>query len=149
MNPTSPPTAFQFVVKKTGLKPNECNCSKCVKMCRTTPCIGTPEDIAKIAQAGFEERLQVTMWASGMPYGIPPVPIIAPRFDTERGCCTFLTEFGLCELHESGLKPTEGKLATCDPAVKATPDNHPAFIIAKMWMKELHEIIFENQTSEV
>lgn len=42
-----------------------------------------------------------------------PLPHIAPEFVKWHGCI-FHTKDKLCELHESGLKPLEGKLAIHD-----------------------------------
>lgn len=62
------------------------------------------------------------------------------------GGCTFLTEKGLCELHELGLKPTEGRLATCKgsceglhEAVAQSWDNKESQIFAKEWLLSQEE----------
>src|SRR4051812_31306994 len=95
------------IIKATGKKVNCCSCSECKKMCRTAPCIGTPEDILKIINAGYIHKLQVTLWGAGIPFGLAPLALVAPYME-EHGCA-FLSPEGLCELHDSGLKPTEGK----------------------------------------
>lgn len=130
---------FEYVAQKTGLQHNECSCSICVQMCRHTPCMGTPEDIVKLIEAGFESRLQKTIWVAGREYGIPPIEMLQPLHDEKRGCCSFLNEQGLCELHDKGLKPTEGRLATCNRRAVVTPETHPAFVIAEMWIDILPE----------
>lgn len=126
-------TQFDFVRQKSGFEPSQCACKSCQSMCKHTPCMGTPEDTANLIKAGYANRLAKTLWAAGAMHGIPPVEMLQPRYDEASGACTFLTDAGLCELHDAGLKPTEGKLATCDRSKVTTPDNHPAFIIAKMW----------------
>jgi hypothetical protein len=126
-------TQFDFVRLKSGFEPNQCACNSCQSMCKNTPCIGTPDDIMNIIEAGYGDRVEKTLWVAGVKNGPPPTEMIQPSFDQQRGCCTFLTESGLCELHELGLKPTEGRLATCDRSKIVTVENHPAFIIAKMW----------------
>lgn len=128
-----PVSMFDFVRLNSGVEPSECSCNSCLNMCRQTPCLGTPLDIHNLIEAGYGDRLSETVWVAGLRYGVPPVAMIQSEFDEGRGCCTFLTDFGLCELHEIGLKPTEGKLATCNPKISITPSNAPAFIIAKMW----------------
>lgn len=69
-----------------------CTCDKCKNMCKV-PCIGTPKDIEAIIDAGYADRLKETMWMDGW--------------------CAFRQPDGLCELHDRGLKPTEGVLASC------------------------------------
>lgn len=64
-----------------------CTCDKCKNMCEV-PCIGTPKDIEAIIDAGYADRLK-------------------------DGWCAFRQPDGLCELHDRGLKPTEGVLASC------------------------------------
>lgn len=129
---------FDYVRLTSGFEPVQCSCQKCANMCRKTPCMGTPEDINNIAEAGYGDRLAGTIWAAGTPYDIPTVKMVQPRYEDDRGCCTFFKD-GLCELHDLGLKPTEGRLATCDQSKSTTPDNHPAFIIAEMWRNEFQQ----------
>lgn len=90
-----------------------CSCTKCQSMCKT-PCIGTPDEIMKIAQAGFGDRLAMSTWAAGMILGTheKPVDLIAPLYDKRKGACSFFKD-GLCELHDLGLKPKEGRYASC------------------------------------
>lgn len=93
---------------------NECSCEKCKSMCKT-PCVGTPDDMMKLINAGYSERLSRTGWAAGIMLGTHHkiIDIIAPLKDLEKGRCTFQTDEGLCELHDMGLKPTEGRFASC------------------------------------
>lgn len=102
-------TTFQKIIRRTGRKPVECKCQACVKQCRT-PCLGTPEDIMRLIEAGYIDRLAVTGWSVGLVLGrlnriIPMVQPIA-----NNGFCVFHKD-GLCELHGLGLKPTEGRLS--------------------------------------
>jgi hypothetical protein len=86
-------------------KEAKCKCHECVELCENRPCWGTPEET--------EEKR-----APWRPYGR----------------CTFLTEEGLCELHDKGLKPLEGRVATCK-ITKESTKNHAearAFIV-KRW----------------
>lgn len=102
-------TALQRIIRKTGREPVECRCSACRAQCRT-PCLGTPEDILRILQAGYKARLVPTLWAVGMVLGHFPYPIPMVQARQVNGYCTFFRD-GLCELHEIGLKPTEGRLS--------------------------------------
>lgn len=88
-----------------------CTCDKCKNMCKV-PCIGTPKDIEAIIDAGYADRLKETMWMVGyLAVKEKPIAMIQP---TEKdGWCAFRQPDGLCELHDLGLKPTEGVLASC------------------------------------
>lgn len=106
---------MQDISAMSGIQPSECSCGKCRDLCRT-PCIGTPEDIERLIAAGYGDRLASTAWGVGMLAGLTdrPVMMLAPRRE-DNGWCTFRTSDGLCELHAKGLKPTEGRLASCRP----------------------------------
>lgn len=61
-------------------------------------------------EAGYEKELRVTLWAVGMLVGAVPFPIpMVQALQTEHGCVFW--KDGLCELHDRGLKPTEGRLS--------------------------------------
>lgn len=102
-------TALQRIIRKTGRKPVECRCAACKAQCRT-PCLGTPADILRLLKAGYRKRLSPTLWGVGLALGYLPyaVPMVQAR--QENGYCTFFRN-GLCELHDAGLKPTEGRLS--------------------------------------
>lgn len=94
-------TTFEKIVRKTGMKPVSCKCNLCKKQCQA-PCFGTPEDMIKIIGDGYKDRV-VALEFKG-------TKVLAPKYDNEKKSCTFFTN-GLCELHDSGLKPTVGKLS--------------------------------------
>lgn len=97
------------IMKITGRQPNECSCSHCRSQCHT-PCLGTPEDIIKIIEAGYNDKLKATLWLVGMKMNILPVPVpMIQPLQLESGCVFFCN--GLCQLHDLGLKPTEGRLS--------------------------------------
>ena len=91
---------------------NACSCTTCQNMCKT-PCLGTPDDILKLIEAGYADRLAPTEWAYGLLVGTHTTTIMMmqPKL-ASNGYCTFYKD-GLCELHDLGLKPTEGRLAHC------------------------------------
>ncbi|MDR1718030.1 MAG: hypothetical protein LBS20_19510 [Prevotella sp.] len=93
----------------TGRRASECSCEECRNQCRT-PCLGTPDDILRLIEAGYADKLAFTHWAVGMMLGKLPLPIpMVQILKTENGCVFFKN--GLCELHNLGLKPTEGRLS--------------------------------------
>lgn len=113
-----------------------CTCDKCKNMCKV-PCIGTPKDIEAIIDAGYADRLKETMWMVGyLAVKEKPIAMIQP---TEKdGWCAFRQPDGLCELHDRGLKPTEGVLASCKVVEE---DNVPTYetsvlrAVAHEWVK--------------
>ena len=103
-------TSLQRIMRKTGRKPIECKCQKCKQQCKT-PCLGTPEDILRLIKAGYKERLAITHWWVGIARGKLDFPgIMIQARQEDHGYCTFFRD-GLCELHDLGLKPTEGRLS--------------------------------------
>lgn len=131
---TTSPTA-ERIMALSGATLSECSCEKCKGLCRT-PCIGTPEDIEALINAGYGERLAITHWASGMLLGLTkePIMMIQPLQEV-KGWCTFRTPDGLCELHDRELKPLEGKLASCRPIPKGWNIIRDfTWLIAKEWL---------------
>lgn len=109
-------TPLQRIMQKTGRKTCECKCKLCKAQCHT-PCLGTPQDILQIMDAGYTDRLKPMLWGAGMLLGVidQPVQMIQAEqtgvgdFDPNARC-TFFKD-GLCEIHNLGLKPTEGRLS--------------------------------------
>ena len=116
-------TTFERIIRKTGMKPKSCSCNLCKLQCKQ-PCWGTPEDMQKIIDAGFSKRCMVQLSSERM--------FITPLFDKDKQACTFFTN-GLCELHDSGLKPTVGKLSHHTTKLE---DFNPKKSIAKFVLDE-------------
>lgn len=104
--------------KLATMKDTECSCVKCQDMCKR-PCWGTPQEIQKIIDAGFGDRLMLDYW--GHTDNGAETFIIAPAENGRekkkatfipRSGCTFFKN-GLCELHDLKLKPIEGRVADC------------------------------------
>lgn len=77
-------------------------------MCKTSPCFPDPAGALKLIQAGFKDKLTVTIWKGDL-FGKEFLwPVIAP-VKTGSGCIFLKND--LCELHDKGLKPMEGRLA--------------------------------------
>lgn len=127
-------SSLQKIIRRTGRKPVECKCQECKKQCRT-PCLGTPQDILELVEAGYMDKLMPTHWAVGLvlgklSYTIPMIQAI----QTDEGWCIFHKN-GLCCLHELGLKPTEGRLSHHS----TKPENYVfskglAYNVAKEWL---------------
>lgn len=119
---------------------NDCDCSTCKAMCSKAPCLGTPEDILKLIEHGYIARLKVTHWAAGIPYGMNRIIRMVQPEQKPDGKCTFLSEEGLCQLHELGLKPTEGKLASHQPTAVDHFSKTLSAQIAQSWEAEENQL---------
>ena len=136
----------QKIIRKTGRKPVECKCEACKNQCKT-PCLGTPQDIMRLIEAGYKESLMPSEWLVGMILGRLNYSIsMVQATQTDNGWCVFY-ENGLCKLHNLNLKPTEGRLS--HHSVK--PENYVfsksiSYNVAKEWLtydnKELVKEIF-------
>lgn len=143
-------TTLQRIARESECKPSECSCALCQSMCHT-PCLGTPEDIEKLVDAGYADRLVPTEWGVGMIVGLFSRPIYMLQADTVNGWCTFYHN-GLCELHDRGLKPTEGQLAHhTDPIIHGNQPTslNVAWLIAKEWMKDSNLPIIERICNKI
>lgn len=125
---------LQRIICKTGRKPSVCKCQKCKNQCRI-PCLGTPQDILRLIEAGYQERLKPTYWCVGLILGKLNYSIVMIQaIQTDEGWCIFHKE-GLCELHDLGHKPTEGRLSHHE----TKPENYVfskglAYNVAKEWL---------------
>lgn len=99
---------------------NACSCDTCQSMCKT-PCWPTPAEAKRLIDAGYGPRLRCDYWVGGGPGGADVLVLsgalderlgdIKPGWPTEDGLeCNFKVN-GLCELHDKGLKPWEGRIA--------------------------------------
>ena len=121
---------FEKIKRKTGKKEVECKCNACKQQCKT-PCLGTPEDIRKLLLHGYGDRLAVSEWCVGMIIGIEDSPITMLQAKYDENGCTFFKD-GLCELHDKGLKPTEGKLSH-HTTETITVDKSVNVAVARTW----------------
>lgn len=129
-------TVFQRIVRRTGKKPTDCKCRLCQQQCRVCPCLGTPEDIERLIEAGYAGKLALTDWCVGQMVGAVPYPItMVQAQQTDEGCIFF--HDGLCELHDKGLKPTEGKLSHHSTKIENFRfRNSISWNVAKEWVEE-------------
>lgn len=112
----------------------ECSCNVCKAMCKQSPCMGTPEDIEKIIDAGYKDKLMFSVWIDQKNGN--HLPAIMPI--KENAGCVFQTREGLCELHASGLKPLEGKLA-----IHSMSDNGLRRTVGYTWISQKGIDVFE------
>lgn len=120
------------VVSKVGQPPSACSCERCVNMCKT-PCMPTPYEVEALIDAGYQNRIALSIWAFGMLAGFidRPIPTLMPA--QVNGWCTFFHD-GKCELHDTGLKPLEGRLA--HHAHLDSREKCVAWEIAKEWISD-------------
>ena len=119
-----------------------CSCNTCKGMCMR-PCWPTPAEAQKLIKAGHGARLMMDWWEGGGPNG-SNIEILAPAssgyeggtapYSANSSACNFQNAEGLCELHDSGLKPVEGRFASCKPGV-TPPGLHKE--VAMSWNNEM------------
>ena len=123
-------------IKPQARKETSCKCNACKNMCRVSPCFPTPAEADKLMELGYYNQLKNTTYldiTTGQPY-----TVLAPELLSTG--CVFLTEKGLCELHEKKLKPLEGRLAHHE-----LPDmGLRAWVAAKWQTNQGIDIIFKH-----
>lgn len=138
---------YQKIVLKTGRRPSECSCGKCQGQCAKAPCLGTPQDILALIEAGYGDKIHNTVWASGMMMGLINFPIYMFQIE-HRGLsenlnapCIFFKD-GKCALHTTGLKPTEGKLSHHTlQEENYSPKKNLTWNVAKEWLNPKNESV--------
>lgn len=131
---------FNRIARQIGKQPISCSCEKCKQMCQRVPCLGTPHDILALIESGYADKVCYTEWAAGMVLGHinRPIPMvqIKTKNGSRDGTCVFYND-GKCELHESGLKPTEGRLSHHEVSVRELrKENNLTYQVAIEWCKE-------------
>lgn len=128
-------TQINRIIRKTGRKPCECKCALCKQQCHT-PCLGTPQDIERLIDSGYVEKLEPTIWMTGMMMGVIGFSVPMIQAKKENGYCIFFHN-GLCELHDKGLKPTEGRLSHHSTKIdNFKPSKSISWNVAKEWLNE-------------
>jgi hypothetical protein len=145
-------TAYQ---KLNTLAHVECSCDSCKNRCKTFPCLGTPEDIKKLIDAGYSQKLMLNYYVSHNSvsedvYYISPAtkgkeckfvvfPAIEYKYNDSRECVFF--ENGECTIND--LKPIEGKLVD-----HSTEDLEIHYLVISTWdSKKANELRKEWQKS--
>lgn len=137
-------TELEQVMSITGAKQSNCSCKTCVDMCHRAPCLGTPQDIINLVNNGYIGYLAHTEWAALneiLDADMPSIHMIQIAFDEEKGKCSLLSDDNKCLLHESGLKPTEGKLATCNIKEALSRKVFVTAHIATRWTEEIPRVV--------
>lgn len=130
-------------------EPETCSCDICKSMCER-PCWPTPEEAFALIEAGLGPRLMQDEW-------VPAPQLLCPALIGHEGGyapfipygkCTFQTADGLCELHNLGLKPFEGRMAHHDhtvnkglhPSVAETWANEEGRAVLDLWHESKREV---------
>ena len=106
-----------------------CTCSACINMCKSRPCWPEPAEAQAIIKAGLGHRLMRDYWIGDGPND-NDIQLLSPAIQGyegkyapffPHGTCTFLSDADLCQLHDLGLKPREGREAWCAESGIPTP----------------------------
>jgi hypothetical protein len=130
---------LKHIMRKTGRKPVACKCKLCKEQCTRSVCLGTPQDIEKLIDAGYGDKIKITTWAAGIRIGVTTQVITMFQAQMTESGCIFLKD-GLCTLHDKGLKPTEGKLSHHSITEENyTPKKGVTWNVAKEWLDKENE----------
>jgi hypothetical protein len=104
----------------------------------------------RLIDAGYIDRLAITGWSVGLALRRIDriIPMVQP-LKAGNGFCAFHKD-GLCELHDLGLKPTEGKLS--HHSIKADNTNFRkslSYNIAKEWEDPANRELIDKITMQV
>lgn len=126
----------------TKLHEYVCSCDTCKNMCKKAPCHGTPEEMLAIMNANprYMDWLHINkQWDTNMVFIRPVGPYAVDLI----GQCPFQTSEGMCELHDKGLKPIEGRVAIH----KGGEDGHPRkgirASLAQSWEKPIGQAVLK------
>jgi hypothetical protein len=126
-----------LIASITPAQPSECDCPECQKLCTVTPCLATPEDIARLLMQGLRAPLLVrTLWLAGVPIGIPGIEMVQINARPCGGCP--LLADGRCIIHP--IKPTGGRLANHVPS---RLDQNPDTAVALTWLAPHNRALVE------
>lgn len=130
------------IIRVTGHKPTECACTACKKQCTIAPCLGTPQDIERLIDAGYGDRIRPTYWAAGILLLATDriIFMYQAEFIDGKGC-VFLKDT-LCQLHDKGLKPLEGRLSYHVNKLE-THEQNIAWQVAKEWIDPANNEVIE------
>ena len=135
--------------------PSECDCEKCRNMCHG-PCCGTVEEIDRLIDLGYANRLMYDDWPDGNSLIKPALKGYegenAPWVTRTEEGCTFWIE-GKCQLHDLGLKPLQGRLShhsqtfehemDIEDIIKDEWQNDKTAAVIKKWMLKVDYVPFE------
>ena len=116
----------------------DCSCDTCKQMCMH-PCWPTPQEAQKLIDTGFGGKMMADYWIGD--YG--NIYILCPASKgyggktapfNVWGKCELQDGYGMCALHDLGLKPLEGVMAMHD-----VPNREIHEEIAMMWNNNLGE----------
>lgn len=107
---------------------SECSCKMCRGLCEMVPCMATPQEIKALIDAGHIDDLAPAVHWASVKFGFPPLECVMIKARDEGGCS--LLKAGKCTIHAKGLKPSEGKFATCKESGASFPH------IASTWLLE-------------
>lgn len=129
-------TQLQTIIRKSGMEPSECRCKECRSQCQLTSCLGTPDDLQKLIDAGHATALDKFTFNSPF-IGNERIHMYKIKSqETNTGCHFYQQQDGMCLLHEANLKPTEGMLSHHKRQlkdIKPGGGNSIALLVARTW----------------
>ena len=99
-----------------------CACEQCIGMCKGTPCYGTVEEIDKLIDLGFANKMMmIHTEVQTDDFDWDTFDLITPALKGYEGKYESYYTFGecallendLCLVHHTGFKPLEARVANC------------------------------------
>lgn len=123
------------VMAATGKQPRSCSCGACDRQCKSVPGLATPAQILDLINAGYGNSIVASDWMVGMISGhdTHPIPMYQLRFTIDQGCSMLVS--GLCNLHNTGLKPIECTLSHHSHLPKANIRKSISYCVSREWLR--------------
>jgi len=137
------------------LDEHACHCDDCIEMCKTYSCLPTPDEAAALIRAGYGKQLMLDTRPSDSKPHIKILTLLPAMKGYERKIspmeigispCVFLNDEGLCDLHEKGLKPFEGRHIQHD--TDKTSEQAILSLLKSMWNTRSGHAIVSRWVSE-
>ena len=90
------------------MKESICSCQRCVQACKNSPCFPSPSEAMQLGMT-YGNKMAYTKYID-QETGRHTI-LLAPLL--EKDGCVFLRN-NLCQLHDLGLKPVEGRITNHD-----------------------------------
>lgn len=125
-----------------SFKESICSCNICKSMCKN-PCIPTPDEAMNLMNLGYNLDSRF-FYLQHEDYNYDDVEVLLPYKNLDTCACEFQNNEGLCELHDKGLKPLEGRLAL--HGVNYEDSSHE--VILSLWLTDKGKKVIEARISK-
>lgn len=124
---------IEKIMRQTGCTLSEDGCEKFRAGC-SSPCLGTPQDMLRLIEAGYGPNLEKFDWDEGLSSGAIDFAVPIVRIAPTKDGCPFRNK-KRCMLEADDLKPTGGRLTAPMPQSAPCPfERSPDWNIVREWV---------------